>query len=544
MSFPMRRLTPAWIICLLPALAGMAVFAVSVWGTYIYDDVPIARDDPRLIDPKTWGTYLTKDYNFNILLGDGSIDNLYRPFTSLSFAIERFLLGGAAWHFHLLNVVLYGVCCALVALLAHLLFGRAKVALLAGVLFAVHPVHTEVAATVVGRADLLCLIALLGVLVLHLSGPPTYRRTLGITALMVLAMGSKEQGLLLAPLLLGAELVRRKRERVVHAGAVATAQANPVARQLLEYQSEPNQKPQMSPLKLLLVTTCFVTAGYIVLREQILGLKFWWDRSFLDPAVQPMIWCKGADRVLMPFVLLGRYVHQLVWPAHLSLDYSGKVIGWVVDRRDPYLFAGLLSAALVVGALVTAAVLRRWRAMLVLLGFALTYGVVSNGLSLIGVNYAERLIFVPSAFFCIGVAALFARVPGTVVLVLGSVIALAAGAWTARYAARWNDAESFYTWSLENQPKSIRLHQLVADRLTARGDLTGAARVAASGREVFPEYFAIWTQSGAIEEALGHWDEAERCFREAARISPQTSATAFGAFNGRRAATRAAASRP
>jgi hypothetical protein len=62
---------------------------------------------------------------------------------------------------------------------------------------------------------------------------------------------------------------------------------------------------------LLIILLTWTFAAYIVLREQI--LKFWWDRSFLDWTINPLI-RPDADRWTMPLVLLGRYASLLVAP--------------------------------------------------------------------------------------------------------------------------------------------------------------------------------------------------------------------------------------
>lgn len=57
------------------------------------------------------------------------------------------------WGYHLVNVVLHGAVTGLFTSLARLLLGGGLWSLLAGLLFASHPIHTEAVAGVVGRAD-------------------------------------------------------------------------------------------------------------------------------------------------------------------------------------------------------------------------------------------------------------------------------------------------------------------------------------------------------------------------------------------------------
>ena len=109
----------------------------------------------------------------------------------------------------------------------------------------------------------------------------------------MLALLSKEQGMVLPLLLLAATPLRRIGER--------------------------------GPLMLLLLMILWTLAGYIIFRERI--LKFWWHRGFLDPVINPIVSSTDADRLLMPFALLGRYVALLIAPLKLCPDYGGRIIG-------------------------------------------------------------------------------------------------------------------------------------------------------------------------------------------------------------------------
>src|SRR3954463_11162885 len=43
---------------LAPALLAFALYAITVPGTYVYDDQFVARRDPRLYDPHRWSEFL------------------------------------------------------------------------------------------------------------------------------------------------------------------------------------------------------------------------------------------------------------------------------------------------------------------------------------------------------------------------------------------------------------------------------------------------------------------------------------------------------
>jgi len=164
-----------WIV---PMLVAAAIFSITLNGTFVYDDVLIILEDVRLANPARWGELWVTSYNFNA-------DNLYRPMLSQSLAVQVWMdawfRGGAisrpiAWPFHLVNLILHAAASAMVGVLAFRLSRRTtsiqiarQGGLFAGLLFAVHPIHVEAVAGLVGRSDMICAIGILGVLIVMLG---------------------------------------------------------------------------------------------------------------------------------------------------------------------------------------------------------------------------------------------------------------------------------------------------------------------------------------------------------------------------------------
>lgn len=83
----------------------------------------------------------------------------YRPLTVLTFRWNYLYGGLKPIGYHAVNIIMHGTVCALFVTLCNVLFKdlRTRTALssLSGSLFALHPIHTEAVANVVGRADIL-----------------------------------------------------------------------------------------------------------------------------------------------------------------------------------------------------------------------------------------------------------------------------------------------------------------------------------------------------------------------------------------------------
>ena len=238
------------------ALLAAALYAVTLGGTFIYDDVAVILKDRRIADPHLWGHYWTDSYNFGV-------DNLYRPLVSMTYAVQHYLHGDTAWPYHLVNVLLHAIASVLVSVFATKLARRfatshaTTIGVIAGVLFAAHPVHVEAVANIVGRAELMCAIGTLGALCLALD-PLTPARVIAIAGLFLLALLSKEQGMLV-PLMVGVVFWFGRDDAIGtdDAGLAATRAA-----------------PRKGSLgALLFLALMLPLAVYVFLKENVLHLK-------------------------------------------------------------------------------------------------------------------------------------------------------------------------------------------------------------------------------------------------------------------------------
>jgi tetratricopeptide (TPR) repeat protein len=222
----------------------------------------------------------------------------------------------------------------------------------------------------------------------------------------------------------------------------------------------------------------------------------------------------------MPLELLGRYVMLLIAPLKLCPDYGGSIIGSAVRLSDPYLYVGALCAVGGIIALVIAMRRRGWTLLLCLFSFALLFGMVSNLLTIIGVNFADRLMYVPSVFFCIAVAMLAARLPRRALLPLMILIVLLMSARTTSYAWEWNDRLRFYRYTTAQWPQSVRLRLLLAEELAERGELDSAQLEIARARQLQPDYYKVWIRSATIAMQAGKLEEALLFARRAHNLQP------------------------
>ena len=154
-----------------PAVAlALLCYANTLFNGFTYDDNAIVRTNTRIRSLANWRQIWLTDYWYEKAddepIADPVRDRLYRPLTLHSFAVNYALQGENPAGYHAVNIVAHALVCWLVWLFALRLVGDAAVASLAGILFAIHPVHSEAVAGIVGRGEILAagfvLLGLLG----------------------------------------------------------------------------------------------------------------------------------------------------------------------------------------------------------------------------------------------------------------------------------------------------------------------------------------------------------------------------------------------
>jgi protein O-mannosyl-transferase len=154
-------------ICIIAVALLTGVFAIyspALSFQFILDDHHFVND-PRLQSPGHVWEYFT---NYVWAQVPGGPPSFYRPVFVLWLRLNFILTGMSSWGWHLLSVVKHVSAAILLAVLAWKLLRDQVGALLAGILFALHPAQTESVAWVT-VPDPLMSAAVLGSLLLYLG---------------------------------------------------------------------------------------------------------------------------------------------------------------------------------------------------------------------------------------------------------------------------------------------------------------------------------------------------------------------------------------
>lgn len=109
--------------------------------------------NPDVKHTTPWIEIMRNDF-WGTPLSDSGSHGSYRPLCVLTYKLNHWFGGYRPIAYHLVNVLLHCQATVLVVKIARHLLPSRWGTLIAGVLFASHPIHTEAVAGIVGRADL------------------------------------------------------------------------------------------------------------------------------------------------------------------------------------------------------------------------------------------------------------------------------------------------------------------------------------------------------------------------------------------------------
>ena len=191
-------------------LAGITfgVFSATLSADFVYDARMQILTGDFIHDWRNWPAVLT-----GRVLGMDVLD-FNRPAMLASLMLDAAVWGRDPFGYHLTSVLMHVVNVILVWLVIREVTGgeggteQVLAPLLAAVVFAVHPIVTEAVCEPTFREDLLVALCTLAALVLAMRHDPAAsgfdtRRAIGCTALCLVAIASKEAGIV-APMLLAA----------------------------------------------------------------------------------------------------------------------------------------------------------------------------------------------------------------------------------------------------------------------------------------------------------------------------------------------------
>jgi hypothetical protein len=482
-------------------LVTAVLYAPSLRNGFAYDDEYIAaaihpsgRPNAMIAELR----FLPEYFRAHYWKGEHATRGEYRPVAILSYALTYRFLGrtaaGEALPQHALNLLLHLCATALVYRLLRAVRAQRGASLLGALVFGLHAVHSEVVASVVGRAELLAFTC--GALSLLLAlGRGGAWRLLGAAAALFLALGSKESAVAWAPFLWLVWAARAtRRDPSCALGPALGAGA----------------------LRALLVSALPLVA-FLALRAQVLA-SLPQPLAVASVDANPLAHVPALERLLSAVMIYGVALAKTLLPFHLASDYGRAVFRLVTSPCDPrFLLAGSLVVGIAVGGLVS---LRRRPLLSLAAASFLGFSFLTSNIPLaIGTIFGERLLYAPSLGLSFAVAwlaqarAAAGRAVSAALLAALVVWLCACAAVILQRNAAWRSNAALYTTDAAAQPRSVKLNVLAADVYRERGEAARQFEHLARALSVEAQPARAWLRLSLLFLERRSWIEADESAR-------------------------------
>ncbi len=469
------------------AILSMFVYLNSIGNGFAYDDVLIIEKNllirsvfniPKLFMIGYWDTWYA---------GAAA----YRPFLMMTFVLNYAVSGTEAWSYHLVNVLLHAANSCLLYFLLIRYQVRLSLAAVAGIIFAIHPVHTEAVSNVIGRGEVLaafwCGVSWLCWKEYQETSSPfrKYGLFLAASGAYLIGLLTKESIIVLPVLLFGLDLFRVDR--------------------VAELRQFGGRFLKLAVPYLGFVGGLAIYFGLRSMAGQILSQS---SEISLSEMAKLSYWGRLATMASMGL----EYFRLLIVGYPLRPYYDPLTFG-VLSSPNWRSWLGLFGViGLALGAVVA---YRRAPIVTFAIGFVfVTLGLFSNIVFLVGSLVAERFLYLPSVGYALLIAWLAeqyvfsafrsdkpasGRFIAAVVLLVWCVGYIGI---TARRNLDWANNEVLFTRFIETDPKSSLGYTILGDIFFRRGEIPEARHLFENCLSRSPSSFA------------GHWGLCQIDFQE------------------------------
>jgi tetratricopeptide (TPR) repeat protein len=487
-------------LCIILAIFAFAMYANTLQNGYVLDDATVITNN----------TIVTKGFDgLNEIITTprlkgfegGRDEESYRPIPLITHAVEYGLFRESPGWNHFFNILFFATCVVAFFLFLNKLFEgkRTNVAFIAAILFALHPVHTEVVANIKSRDELLCFLfafpALSNFIDYARSGK--FGFVISGALCLLLALLSKETAisvLVIVPLI------------------------------FFFYVSE-NKKRSIT------ITIAAVVAAvlFFAARFAVLGMHTTNTIVFVS---NPLISAPDlGTRIATAILGLGIYLKLLVLPYPLICDYSYNTIP-LVGFGNPFVILSLVAYL----GLVALAVYRLVKKpkdpwAFAILFFMITITMFSNIVFLVYSQLAERFLFFASISVCLaGALALErwvtkasdeGRTVVSRVLTFLLPVGIVFAALTLNRNADWKDNYTLFSEDVKKAPHNAKLNFLAGVTISQNmfpdeTDPDRRAELDAESIAYLNTAIAIYPQLDGAHAELGRIYDRKQMFDSAA----------------------------
>ncbi|HAU99207.1 MAG: hypothetical protein UX04_C0001G0098 [Microgenomates group bacterium GW2011_GWF2_45_18] len=443
---------------------------------FVFDDRihVLSRENIRTLTPQTAVEYFSTPYVYQ-----NPVAGAYRPIVVLSFAMNWAVSGDNAWSYRIVNIFLHALVGFLIGEIVYVISHSSKRSWIVAFLFLVHPLATEVVNSVVNRSESLGMLFSLFAILITLNWRQNWKSELLVFFSAMFAVFSKESSIaLIIPVFLLAK------NKVVRGGM------------------------------LILFLIAYFSIRFLVLGSHMVGT----DATVAEDVLAHV---STSERVRTAFSIIPVAVGKIVFPAHLSADYSFRQIE--VVQTWSWLMVGGIGIFLVVGALAVWIFFKHGKMFPFFLAGCAQYMITSNLFFAIGTIFGERLLYGVIAYlllFGFGFFSISNEWIRRGVVALLSIWML--GSWFRVWIrnADWKNEFIFFTQMVRDAPNSVLANSNAGAMYLLSGELELADKYITIAESIYPKYIHISNNRGLYYEILGDTKKAEEKFRETLQLNP------------------------
>jgi len=492
------------------AFTVMLLYGQTVAFDFTLDDVEFYEKN-KLVEKGVAGII---DIFTETSLGEGGINTVnqpYRPVTMFSFALDKSIFGATASGGHWVNLLLYAVLIQVLFTLLRKLFPDVPpvVAGAIALLYAIHPIHSEVVASIKSRDELLA--ALFGFLAwirfirVGEHGVKSNTDYWFSACFLLIAMLSKESGIVFAALI-------------------------PLSQWLLKSMSPASLVRNSIPL--LLVSATFLLIRHAVIQDAPSTAILRAMDNILFTATDLNASTATRSAILFLYLKLLFVPWPLVWDYtyhQIPLNTWTDVLPWM----GAMCYAGLIAVSVVY--------FRRLPAIVFGIAlFLIALLPISNLFFINSTTLGERLLFLPSLGICSSLILtgwhLMSRQGNPVLrkslLALAGILAIGSCVLTIRATAKWKDNFTLFQHGVDASPRSARTHfnlgviyweivKKASDVDNMKNYTDQAIAEFRKSLEIYPDYFMAMTNLGCLYELKGDLDTSRIWFEQSLKSYPE-----------------------
>lgn len=488
-----RDRSTLWAIVLLVG-ATWAVYLNSLNNQFLFDDVQIIVE-AQYSNPQGLLSPL-----FKLVKGVPS----YRPLRSASYAFDYALSGLNPIGYHLSNVAYHTLSSLAVFLIAQMIFGTIRPALVTALLFAVHPIQTDSVTYLSGRRDVLSGLFVLAGFYAFLRYRVTGKRgyLIGLSVSFLFAFFSKESGIILPLLCFAHDTFERS-------NFTQRVRGDSTIRRLLAGMRTAIDESRWVYLSLFAGTGLFAFYVLFLVRGT-------WQRAYHGGS----LWFT----LLTDARIFVHYLKQLVFPITLNADYSYNAFPVTVSWTDQQ---ALIAILILFGIGVGCGLALTWRPLVTLGG--LWFFLALLPVAQIIPHHemmAEHYLYVPSFGFFLAVVAIvdplfephrFKRLAYSVAAAVLVLLSLR----TIWRNTDWKDELTLWQKTVQVAPDAARARNNLGAALLRQGQSTEAMQHLERAVSIKPDFDIAHANIGKVYLDRNKLDLAAQKLHVALELNPK-----------------------